>query len=462
VIRLLFGFVLFLDSKITRRRLMMVERKISPTEVLVALSTVLDLAQPELANHHKVCAYISLKIADEMKLEEELRRNLFFSALIHDIGILSLRESIDAHQIDAVDPHRHAYIAYRLLKENIFFKKVAPRAGNIVLYHHAPWREMENDSLRTNLLEAIVKTTEEEISIGSYILSLADKISILIKPDKFILHQAGEIRRTIEGLGGRLFPEDVIDAFLSVSSKESFWLELTSPYLDSLLFEQSAFPPISLDWEEEISIAHLICDITDFKSSFTAVHSFSVGELAEKIASFCGFSEEELQMMKIAGYMHDLGKLAIPIEVLEKNGRLTPDEFEVVKAHPFYTYMVLSRVKGWERIKDWASFHHEHLDGTGYPFHLKEEDLDLGSRIVAVADIFSAVREYRPYRGVMGKEDVIGILKKLVEDKALDGEVVSLVEERYDDLDAAFLQAQFSTLNRYQRFWQSLAHISLP
>jgi HD-GYP domain-containing protein (c-di-GMP phosphodiesterase class II) len=81
---------------------------------------------------------------------------------------------------------------------------------------------------------------------------------------------------------------------------------------------------------------------------------------------------------------------------------------------------------------------------------------------MAVTDVYSALREYRPYRGVMAKEDVIGILKKLVEDRALDGELVSLVEEKYDDLDATFLQAQFSNLNRYQRFWQSLAHIVLP
>ncbi|MBC7329930.1 HD domain-containing protein [bacterium] len=440
----------------------MEQQKISPTEVFVALSTVLDLAHPELSNHHKVCAYISLKIAEEMELEEELRRNLFFSALVHDIGILSLRESIEVHQIEATDPHRHAYIGYCLLRNNSFFTKVVPQAGNILLYHHAPWREMENASVRTNLLEAVIKTTEEEISIASYILSLADKVSILIKPDKFILHQAGDIRRTIEGLALKLLPENVIEAFISVSSKESFWLELVSPYLDSLLFEKANFPSIPLDWEEELSIAYLICDITDFKSPFTSVHSFSVGELAERIASFCGFSKEELKMIKMAGYMHDLGKLAVPTEVLEKNGRLTPEEFEVVKAHPFYTYMVLSRVKGWEKIRDWASFHHEHLDGTGYPFHLKEEDLDLGSRIMAVADVFSALREYRPYRGVMGKEDVIGILKKLVEDRALDGELVSIVEERYDELDTAFLQAQFSMLNHYQRFWQSLAHISLP
>ncbi|MGB9798436.1 MAG: HD-GYP domain-containing protein, partial [bacterium] len=102
------------------------------------------------------------------------------------------------------------------------------------------------------------------------------------------------------------------------------------------------------------------------------------------------------------------------------------------------------------------------LDGTGYPFHLREEELDLGSRIMGVADVYSALREYRPYRGVMKKEDVMGILGKLVEDRALDGELVSLVEEKYEDLDATFLQAQFSTLTRYQRFWQSLSQINLP
>ncbi|MGB9877737.1 MAG: HD-GYP domain-containing protein [bacterium] len=436
--------------------------KMSPSEVLIALSTVLDLAHPELSNHHKVCAYISLKIADEMKLEEEPKRSLFSAALVHDIGILSLRESLDVHQIEAIDPHRHAYLAYRLLKDNAFFKKVAPQAANIVLYHHAPWQEMENASRRTTLLNAIVRATEEKIILPSYILSIADKISFLIKPGKFILHQAGEIRQRMSELGGSILPEEVVEAFLLVSSRESFWLELTSPYLDSILFEQLDFPPISLDWDEELSIGRLICDITDFKSPFTAVHSFSVGEIAEKLASFCGFSKEELKEIKIAGYMHDLGKIAVPLEVLEKNGNLTPEEFEVVKAHPFYTHMVLSRIKGWERIRDWASFHHEHLDGTGYPFHLREEELDLGSRIMGVADVYSALREYRPYRGVMKKEDVMGILGKLVEDRALDGELVSLVEEKYEDLDATFLQAQFSTLTRYQRFWQSLSQINLP
>ncbi|MGB9608281.1 MAG: hypothetical protein ACPL7E_07065, partial [bacterium] len=96
----------------------------------------------------------------------------------------------------------------------------------------------------------------------------ADKISFLIKPGKFILHQAGEIRQRMSELGGSILPNEVIEAFLLVSSRESFWLELTSPYLDSILFEQLYFPPISLDWDEELSIGRLICDITDFKSPF--------------------------------------------------------------------------------------------------------------------------------------------------------------------------------------------------
>lgn len=442
----------------------MLEKDFSPLKFFLGFSTVLDLAHPQLVQHHKTTAYISLNLAEEMGMEESLRRELLFSALVHDLGILSLKESADVHQIEATDPHRHAYLAYLLIKDNPFFEKILPNVGSIILYHHAPWKAMQNPSLRTALLNSIARFTEVDISLPSYILSLGDKVALLIQPNRFILHQAEEIRRRISEMAGSELPKEVVEAFMEVSRKESFWLSMTTPYLD---FYCSKLPEIistpSLDMQDCLSLASFVCDAVDFHSPFTAVHSQGVSAVAGKLAELSGFSPTEVEEMRIAGYLHDLGKLAIPTEILEKPGRLTEEEFMVVRAHPFYTYTALSYVEGCEKIRNWASFHHEHLDGTGYPFHLTEEEIDLGARIMAVADVFSALREYRPYRDViMAKPDILGILRKMAEDRARDGEIVSLLEKNYEEIDAVFLHTQFATQNRYQRLWREIALVTPP
>lgn len=435
--------------------------EISPLKALLGFSTVLDLAHPQLAYHHKTVAYISFNLATEMGIQQPLKNELLLSALVHDLGILSWKESLDVHRIEAIDPHRHAYLAYLLIKDVSFFKKVAPSMANIILYHHAPWKEMKNPHLRPVLLDSIARVTEVEISLPSYILSLADKVSFLLQPGKFILHQAGEIKERIKALAESELPLDVVEAFLELSGKESFWLEMIPPHIEFFLHDLPDIPIASPNLSDCLSFARFICDVVDLHSPFTAVHSQGVAAVGEKLAELAGFPQPQWEKMRIAGYLHDLGKLAIPTRILEKNDKLTEEESAVVRAHPFYTYSALSFL-GDSEIRRWASFHHENLDGTGYPFHLGEEELDLGARIMRVADVFSALREYRPYRNVMMKQDVLGILRKLAEDKALDGGIVSLVERNYDEVDTSFLQAQFSAQDRYQKVWRKLAHVSPP
>ena len=96
----------------------------------------------------------------------------------------------------------------------------------------------------------------------------------------------------------------------------------------------------------------------------------------------------EIQDLKIAGYLHDLGKLAVPKEILEKPGKLTATEFNIVKTHAYYGYRTLETVRGLEKINNCGTLHHECLDGSGYPFHLNGDNLSIGSRIMAIADIF--------------------------------------------------------------------------
>lgn len=116
-------------------------------------------------------------------------------------------------------------------------------------------------------------------------------------------------------------------------------------------------------------MSELYRDLIDFKSTFTATHSAGVSEAASVIARLFGFTEQEEEMMKVAVNLHGLGKLAVPNSILEKPGPLTKHEMAIMKYHTYWTYAVLKGVEGFHQVTEWAAFHHERLDGSGYPFH---------------------------------------------------------------------------------------------
>jgi HD-GYP domain-containing protein (c-di-GMP phosphodiesterase class II) len=146
--------------------------------------------------------------------------------------------------------------------------------------------------------------------------------------------------------------------------------------------------------------------------------------------------------MRAAGYLHDLGKLTIPSYILDKPDRLTPDEMLCMKQHTYHTFRILDTIGGFPQVAEWAAFHHERLDGKGYPFHHGAKDLTLGSRIMAVADVFTAIAEDRPYRKGMSKANALGVMEKLVDDGGLDGDVVNKLKSGYEDIDARRAQEQ--------------------
>ena len=130
--------------------------------------------------------------------------------------------------------------------------------------------------------------------------------------------------------------------------------------------------------------------------------------------------------------LHDIGKVAIGNKILEKPGRLTDDEFAVMKHHAAYTYSILSEIDDFEEICDWAAFHHERLDGTGYPFGKTAAELNTQERIMACVDIYQALTESRPYKQGMPHEKAYGILNDMVEKGWLDGEIASQVDACFD------------------------------
>jgi len=243
-----------------------------------------------------------------------------------------------------------------------------------------------------------------------------------------------------------------VDAFISMSEHDYIWLDIAYKPLLYILPNIVSLEILDLEIDEIIKLTKIFANIIDFRSPFTANHSAGVAKTAEKLAELSGFSKNECNMMLVAGYLHDLGKLAMRSEVLEKPSKLSAEEFNEIRSHTFYTYRLLQTIKGFETINIWASLHHEKLNGKGYPFNLTAKSIPLGSRIMAVADIFTAITEDRPYRKGMTKEQVITVLNSMVNNQSISSYVVSILIDNFDLINDVRKEAQCKAKIEYNYF----------
>lgn len=408
-------------------------------DFLLCLASAVDLVDPNLHNHHQQVAYLSFRLAQHMGLTANDQRAVMMQGLLHDIGALTLRERITAAENEeGPDINAHAVRSAKLLAQ---CSHVLPLASG-VKYHHISWNH-----------GAGLRFGGHAVPLHSHILHLADRVCIRYGNAGNSLAAVPDIMAAMHEQEDTEFSPTILKAMDELAGKEYIWLELSSPQPLQLLPKASQHIG-ELDLDEVLEVSLLFSHVIDFRSRFTATHSAGVANTAQKLAQLAGMSEDESKMMLIAGYLHDLGKLAIPEMVLEKPGKLNNLEFSIVRSHTFYTFQLLSMIRGFEQINQWASFHHERLNGEGYPFHLKDEQIPLGSRIMAVADVFTAIAEDRPYRSGMSREEIIRVLQSMVESRSLCKSVVNIVVENIDDLIGHCHTMQARATEEYDRFFR--------
>ena len=372
-----------------------------------ALSLALDLTSNGLSEHHFRSAIISYHIAREIGLEQTEIQTLVYASFLHDIGAASNwneRESLmKFHQ----GPHvfNHAEKGYELMAKSRQFSMVA----DIIRHHHDRF-DGKNPSGKSG----------EEIPLLSRIIHLADRVDVLHGNHADLYKNTPRMIQRIKDSAGSYFDPILVTAFCKIAGREGFWLDIsTSAYHQKFLHELESFSKIRLDSEDMLQMAEVFAALVDATSRFTFNHSRNVAALAGFLAALRGYSREEIKLHKLAGLLHDLGKLAVPNDILEKPERLTEQEFFIVKQHPYFTLRILQQIEGFGMIAGWAGYHHETLGGSGYPFGLGEQSLMLGARIIAVSDIYSALIENRPYRPGFDPE----MAGRILGDKAAAGEV---------------------------------------
>ncbi|MDR1395904.1 MAG: HD domain-containing protein [Deltaproteobacteria bacterium] len=397
------------------------------------LAMALDLAVDGVSLHQKrvaiMCSYIAEKM--DIKLHEE--QALLSAALMHDIGAASFsdeRKKISSPSFKESRPHEiyvHAENGFILLKDSEPFSFIA----ETVRHHHDNWSGGNPSGL-----------SGDQIPLHSRIIHVADRVDINIDRRKPVLSARNDMKTLIAAQRGRNFDPMVVDAFVECSEKESFWLDLTVPdYINSFKYRMN-LGGTPYNMADLVKIAELFATLIDRMSRYTATHSRSVSQVAVFLGELSGFSESELMLLQMSGLLHDLGKLSIPNHILEKPGPLTPEESMIIRQHTFYTYRILSQIEQMETVAGWAAWHHETLDGKGYPFKLKASELTIGARIMAAADIFVALTENRPYRQKLPQASVERIMLGMVENKKIAGTIVANLLSHYRQAEEIVLSQE--------------------
>jgi len=384
-------------------------------QAIHALSDALDLVGVDEVCHGKRVGYMALQCGCGLGLSEPELEDLFHAGLLHDCGVSSTHmHRCLVNELDWEGSEFHCIKGSELLYQFPPLAHLTP----IVRYHHTHW-----DDLRA------AKLPEKTAQLANLIY-LVDRVDALTAPhyERDLLLARHTVCDTVWRLSGSFFAPELVGLFLDLSSNEAFWLSLETRHLIRFIHErerESRLAPVS--FPELKQLALLFARIVDAKSPFTMEHSLGTARLARLLAERVALPMETCEKIEVAALLHDLGKLQVPDEILEKPGALTREERAMIQRHSFETYQILRGISGLEDITLWAAYHHETPDGRGYPFHRQGKELTLEMRIIAVSDVFQALAQQRPYRKPLAPAEILDLLRAFVRQNHLDGELVELV-----------------------------------
>lgn len=386
-------------------------------EAIYSLSDALDLVGVTHIHHGKRVAYMAAECGKRLGWSGAQLDDLFQAAILHDCGVSKTSVHEKLVQMSWENDTEHCIIGAELLGSNALLRKLA----DVIRYHHTHWSELASKDL------------PEQVKLSANCIYLVDRVDVLSVAAQGqysdILLGKEEVRAKIRERRESWFSPELTDAFLDLSHADAFWFALEGGYINGYLATWLSHSTTQLvEFAELKALVKVFSFVVDSKSHYTRQHSDGVANLSRYLADKFPLSERNREMVELAALLHDIGKLRVPDELLEKPGVLTEVENIRMRRHSFDTYGILKNIKGMETIALWATLHHERMDGSGYPYQLQAKDLSLEARIIAVADVFQALAQRRPYRDALTPDKILPVLKEHVGKGTLDEGVVSLVE----------------------------------
>ena len=379
-------------------------------ELLSALSFTLDYVEQDLVsnvtNHGRRVAYIASRIGAKLKLSDEDLFDLISYSLLHDNGVTKSLIQIQGtkNYTKAELSKQHCIEGEKNIQSFPFFVAVP----NVILYHH----ECYDGS-------GFFAVVGNDIPLYSRIIALADRIAI-----DYAEHKApNDIIHSIK-YSKQIFDRELKEIIYELNRNVEFWLNMNDTFVNDSLNKLMPSVGREFNYRDMRTVSQIFSNIIDDKSPFTGSHSRGISEKTGILCKYYGYDEEMYWKMRIAADLHDLGKIMVPNEILDKRGSLNQREIEIIQAHTFYTRKALEMITGFEEIAEWAANHHEKLNGKGYPYGLDKSRLDFNSRLLACVDIYQALTEERPYRKALSHNKAVGILRNMANQGLIDASIV--------------------------------------
>lgn len=395
----------------------------------IIISSV-DYMDVALAGHSTRVAYDMMSILkNDPRFTYEEVCKITWSTLFHDIGILEKIPIPDLIAGEENSKFSHAEYGSLFMK---YFSPF-PEYYTIVKYHHTSYNELQELDF------------DEKLKDAAILLYVIDKID---------LYRISNKHPNIEKLLSRYKPEiaDSIKKYIYIESK------LSNNEIQEYLL--SYLGNMKLTDEQIFAFLNILISSFDFRSRHTAIHCAGVSAISNYLANIYNLDEQTRQNIHIGAMLHDIGKIAIPHRILESTGKLDGDDWEIMQSHITITEKIL-KDRVTDEVLKIAARHHEKLDGTGYPYGIYGKDLTLPERIVAVADIISALSQERSYKKAFSLEKICKILEEMSQSGKLCPSVcetfISNKEEIYQHVKEVYLDKnrQYEKIvNDYNQFME--------
>jgi putative nucleotidyltransferase with HDIG domain len=421
-----------------------VQGRISLSEVLSALSCALDLTEGASAGHTMRTCLIGMRIAETIGIDAEQRSALYYALLLKDAGCSSNAGRMAAlfgaddqsvkPRMKAVDWHARMRLAVETARAVAPGHSFIDRARRFVGIARTQNATRDLIEIRCDRGASIalqlgfpaetadaIRSLDEHWCGRGYARGLsAEEIPLLARIANLaqtveVFHDRGGVaaaHRVVRERSGRWFDPKLARIVLEWRRDDPWWALLRGDVAGAVVAAEPSDRAIEVDDEGLDGVARAFADIIDAKSPFTFGHSMRVATMARRIAQKCGLDATEQRRIYRAGLLHDIGKLGVSNLILDKNGAMTPAERERMEQHPRFTLEILQRVSAFSGFALTAALHHEKLDGSGYPWGVAANGLDLPARILTVSDIYDALSSDRPYRKGMDEPTITTILER--------------------------------------------------